>query len=99
MIFAKRYLGAAVIAAGIALAGLSVPASAAPVGAAVGITKADTASQVEQVALPPAGIAIATMADTVIGGMATTAIVGPITATTARWSGNLSQHRPALGLG
>ena len=49
MIFAKRYLGAVAIAAGIALAGLSVPASAAPVGAAAGVTKADTASQVEQV--------------------------------------------------
>ena len=49
MIFAKRYLGAAVIAAGIALAGLSVPASAAPVGVAAGVSKADTASQVEQV--------------------------------------------------
>ena len=49
MIFAKRYLGAAAIAAGIALAGLTVPAGAAPVGAAVGVTKADTASQVDQV--------------------------------------------------
>jgi hypothetical protein len=49
MIFAKRYLGAVAIAAGIALAGLSVPASAAPVGAAAGVSKADTASQVEQV--------------------------------------------------
>lgn len=49
MNFAKRYLGAALIAAGIALAGLSVPASAAPVGAATGVSKADTASQVEQV--------------------------------------------------
>jgi hypothetical protein len=49
MNFARRYLGAAAIAAGIALVGLSVPASAAPVGAAAGVTKADTASQVEQV--------------------------------------------------
>lgn len=49
MIFAKRYLGAAAIAAGIALAGLTVPASAAPVGAAAGVTKPDASSQVEQV--------------------------------------------------
>jgi hypothetical protein len=49
MNLAKRYLGAVAIAAGIALAGLSLPASAAPVGAAVGVNKADTASQVEQV--------------------------------------------------
>lgn len=45
----NRYLGAAALAVGLAFAGLTIPASAAPVGAAVGVSKTDGASQVEKV--------------------------------------------------